>query len=754
MSALRYLTGATGIEYTRLLKPINQIQKHEHSKFKWRSEGSEPAFEFSPRLRLYPGWYMVEIKLAGPSGRVNSKLYFDSGDGSSEERSINIEGRVSNTLKRLIKLDRTIRKIRFYPMETTGDFNVESLRLVPVTYQFSEKRMLKRINRKTSRVNSETLSVLKRNIEKEASDIGVKYQDVLLRYYNSTFESPGYDKWIENHERLEFGQTHVLEEKLKACEYQPTISIIVPVYNVDKKLLIEAIESVCKQVYQNWQLCIVDDASTESHVREVLQSYQSRDDRIQVFYSDTNDHISGASNKALKLVTGEYVAFLDHDDMLADHALFSMIKAINENPQADIFYSDEDKIDVDGKRSTPYFKPDWNRDLFYSCNYICHFTMIRKSVIDRIGGFRAHVNGSQDYDLLLRAVAHINFEGIVHIPQVLYHWRTIEGSTSSEAACKSYTTDAGICALTDHFASLGQASVTVEMAEEANRYRIRYPVPERQPLISLIIPTRNNLKFLKPCIESILQKTNYRNYEILIVDNQSDDSEVLQYLESVKNHDKVSVVQYDNEFNYSAINNFAVELVNGELIGLINNDVEVINGDWLTEMASHCLRDDIGCVGARLLYADKTVQHAGVVTGIGGVAGHVFLGLDEQATGYFSRASVVQNYSAVTAACLLVKKEIYQSVGGLDEENFKVAFNDVDFCLSVREAGYRNVWTPYATLFHYESKSRGYEDTPEKKTRFKAEVAAMKLKWSSKLNRDPAYNPNLSLYGEPFSIRD
>jgi GT2 family glycosyltransferase len=370
-----------------------------------------------------------------------------------------------------------------------------------------------------------------------------------------------------------------------------------------------------------------------------------------------------------------------------------------------------------------------------------------------IGGFRQGVEGSQDQDLLLRCLPHTAKGEIIHIPHVLYHWRALEGSTALESGEKSYTTKAGIKALRDYFDSQGMASVKVEANSVPNTYRIKWPVPQPEPLVSLLIPTRDRRDLVEVAVRSILNKTTYNNYEILILDNGSVEFETLEFFNSVQKEDiRVRVIRYDHPFNYSAINNFGVGHAKGDLIGLINNDVEVISPDWLSEMVSHAVRPEIGCVGAKLYYSNDTIQHGGVILGIGGVANHSHKNAHRNFPGYFSRLISTQNYSAVTAACLITRRDIYEKVGGLDEQNLKVAFNDVDFCIKVREAGYRNLWTPYAELYHHESVSRGAEDTPEKQTRAKAEVNFMKEKWGKLLLSDPYYNSNLTNEREDFSI--
>jgi GT2 family glycosyltransferase len=551
-----------------------------------------------------------------------------------------------------------------------------------------------------------------------------------------------YSKWIiENEKEI---------DKVYDLKYNPKISIITPVYNTNIKYLVDMIESVLNQTYSNWELCIADDASTDKQTLQVLKDYENKYKNIKIKYRKTNGHISAASNSALKLATGKYVIFLDHDDILSINALFEIVKKLNENMALKLIYSDEDKIDENNKRFNPHFKSAWNPDMFYSQNYICHLVCLDKKLVDDIGGFRCGYEGSQDYDLLIRYLAQIEDKNIAHIEKILYHWRAIEGSTALCVSQKSYSCDAGLKALQDYFSK--NKSISVEKGLLSNTYKVNYIFSEYNPLVTLLIPSKDGYDLITRCIDSIIKKTTYKNYEIIILDNNTTCTRTLDYFENIKKYQNITILKYPYTFNYSAINNFGAKYAKGELIGLINNDIEVINDEWLGEMVSHAIRKDIGAVGAKLYYPDETIQHAGVVLGIGGVAGHSHKYFQKESNGYFSRLKIIQNYSAVTAACLIVKKDIYNEVGGLDEENLKIAFNDVDFCLKLLEKGYRNIWTPYAMLIHHESKSRGKEDTEEKIERFNKEVKYMKDKWMKYIKNDKYYNCNLTSVYEDFRV--
>ncbi len=558
-----------------------------------------------------------------------------------------------------------------------------------------------------------------------------------------------YDEWIRQFDVVDDTRRAAIRTRVAAMGNAPLISVLMPTYNPDLDWLREAIESVRGQIYSNWELCIADDASTDLAVRPLLEAYARDDRRIKVTFRERNGHISAASNSALALATGEWVALLDQDDRLAEHALFWTADAIDRDPSLKLIYSDEDKIDEEGRRHDPYFKCDWNRDLFYSQNMFCHLGLYRRTLLDSIGGFREGVEGAQDHDLVLRCIEQTGDAAIGHIPRVLYHWRVHAGSTAAGADAKSYAAVAGERALREHFL---RCNVGADVEWVGYGYRVRYGLPSPAPLVSLIVPTRNALELMRTCIESIRARTTYPNYEIIIVDNGSDDPAALEYFASLAAGDRVRVLRDDSPFNYSALNNRAVAAARGSLVGLINNDIEVRSPEWLSEIVSIALQPGVGAVGAKLLYPDDTLQHAGIVLGIGGVAGHANKHGRPPHRGYFGRTGLIGSWSAVTAACMVVRRDVFLSVGGLNETDLTVAFNDVDFCLKLKAAGYRNVLTPYAELYHHESATRGYEDNPEKRTRFRAESDYMRRRWSNWLKHDPAYSPNLTLQHEDFSL--
>lgn len=558
-----------------------------------------------------------------------------------------------------------------------------------------------------------------------------------------------YARWVEYYDTIDDNSRWRISEEIRKWASKPLISIIMPVYNPPIDLLREAVDSVKAQLYPNWQLCLADDASTQPEVLEYLKSLAKDDKRIKVVFRPENGHISRASNSALEVATGQYIALMDNDDLLPEHALYWVARTIIENPDVGLMYSDEDKIDADGKRSSPYFKSDWNEFLFRSQNMICHLGVYRRDLVDKVGQFRPGFEGAQDYDLALRCIEQLEREQIIHIPRVLYHWRIHAGSTAMAGDEKPYAALAGVKALDEHLQRKGNIGSTELLP--MGMYRVHYQLPEQLPMVSLIIPTRNAHGLVKQCIDSIKTLTTYPSYEIILIDNGSDDPESLEYFTEIDREDNIRVVRDEGPFNYSALNNGAVRQARGELIGLINNDIEIITPEWLDEMVSIALQPNIGAVGARLWYPDDRLQHGGVIVGVGGVAGHSHKYLPKGDYGYFCRAALIQELSAVTAACLIIKKSTFNQVHGLDEENLKIAFNDVDFCLRVQEAGYINVWTPFAEMYHHESATRGLEDTPEKKERFMKEVTYIQARWPD-IQNDYAYNPNLTLDHEDFGL--
>ncbi len=558
-----------------------------------------------------------------------------------------------------------------------------------------------------------------------------------------------YDLWVEQFDTIDDALRGVIRDRLARLNHQPLISVIMPVYNPRPDLLRAAIESVRGQLYGNWELCIADDCSSEGHVSEILSQYEAMDPRIKVAARDTNGHISAASNTALTLATGEWVSCLDHDDALAEQALALVAIALGDHPEAGIIYSDEDKLDSAGIRRDPYFKPEFDPLLLIGQNYINHLCLFRRDLVIDVGGYREGYEGSQDWDLALRVSELLTPERVVHIPHVLYHWRAHSGSTATGVSAKPYAVDAGRSAVIDHLARTGR-SARVTRIPLSGHNRVTWDVSDPAPLVSIVVPTRDG-SLLQRCIDSVLAFTTYPNFELVVVDNSSRTLPTLGYLRA--HDDRIRVFRDERPFNYSAINNAAVRQTSGEIVCLLNDDTEVIAGDWLTELVGQVLQPGVGAAGAKLYYDDGRIQHAGIVLGMLGVAGHSHRLFDRLSSGYFGRLQVAQNLSGVTAACIVVRREAWDQVGGFDEQNLPIAFNDVDFGLRLREAGWGIVWSPYAELFHHESISRGPDDIGHRAAAFAGEVDYMQRRWGPEVLRsDPYYNPNLSLCAEDFSL--
>nr|WP_284500137.1 glycosyltransferase family 2 protein [Microbulbifer sp. GX H0434] len=742
------------VDLVSRLEPVADIEPAEAAAegYCWRSLSENPLFAVCRRGFL-PGWYMLELQLTYDNAGADASLVVDTGDGFNGAERISLPLRTGRVVKRLLYFPQRVSALGLAPMEASGPFSVDHFRLVRLVPWFARDRLARRLSSMHPGFRGLGKPEVLDRLKREAKDRGQGWHRFALDRYGETFVRRKHDRdyrlWIDKVERRRLASASGTEGNSR--ERAPLISILLPTHNSDIAQLRACIDSVLAQDYGHWQLCVADDASTDPEVRDCLHSYQARDPRIRMLLREENGHIAVASNSALELAQGEFVTFLDHDDTLAPYALDRVCDAIAGNPQALLIYSDEDKIDEAGERFDPHFKPGWNPDLLLSQNYICHLAVLSTALVREVGTFRPGTEGSQDHDLLLRCLPYLEAGNVVHIPEILYHWRATCGSTAQDGTNKNYAAEAGLRALGDHL-QRSWMDATAEPGLAPNSYRVRWALPSSEPLVSLLVPTRDGYDILKPCVDAILSKTDYPNFELLILDNQSRCTRTLHYLQEISADSRVSVHRWDHPFNYSSINNFGAKLARGEILGLINNDIEPINSDWLREMAGQACRPEIGCVGAKLYYPNDTTQHGGVILGIGGVAGHAHKYFHRSEYGYFCRLHLVQNLSAVTGACLLLRKEVFDAVGGLDEENLAVAFNDVDLCLKVREAGYRNLWTPYAELYHHESVSRGADNTMAKRKRAQREAEYMRRRWGDLLDNDPAYNPNLTLVHEDFSL--
>lgn len=568
-----------------------------------------------------------------------------------------------------------------------------------------------------------------------------------LKTFKPRKKSISYKDWLKkNH----VTKKELDEQRAYTFAYNPLISLVVPLYETDHRFFCQLIDSVLNQTYQNFEICFADGSATDE-LRNIIARNYPGEKRIKYKKLEKNLLISGNTNEAIKMADGEFLAFADHDDLLTLDAFYEVVKALNEDDCIEFVYSDEDKTNFENKKYfEPHFKPDFSIDLLRAVNYICHLVVVKKSLADEVGYLRDEFNGAQDYDFVLRACERA--DKIYHVPKVLYHWRSHEKSTAGNPESKMYAFEAGKRAIEAHYERVG-IEASVELTSNLGLYRSRFAI-KGAPLISIIIPNKDHIDDLDKCLRSIFIKSTYQNYEIIIVENNSEWPETFEYYKKLEANEKCRVVYWKDEFNYSAINNFGAKEAKGEYLLLLNNDTEIIAANWMEEMLGYCQREDVGITGARLLYPDDTIQHAGVILGFGGIAGHAAIGQDRYELGYMARAHTPQDVSIVTAACMLVKKRIFDEVGGLDER-LKVAFNDVDFCMKVRDKGYLVVYNPYAELYHYESKSRGLEDTPEKVERFGREIEIFKSKWQGELKKgDPYYNPNLSLDKADYSLRE
>ena len=554
---------------------------------------------------------------------------------------------------------------------------------------------------------------------------------------------PWYEAYVPDESELEKQRKH-------RFTYEPLISVAVPAFRTPETFLIQMMKSLLAQTYSNWELCIANGSPEDTVMKGILEEYMKKDSRIRVSELTENKGIAGNTNAALEMAEGEFVGLLDHDDLLAPNALYEVVKALEADRELDAVYTDEDKVTTElDEHFQPHLKPDFNLDLLRSNNYICHFFVVRRSVVKKAGGFRQEFDGAQDHDFIFRCVETARRVG--HIPEILYHWRTHKASTADNPASKMYAFDAGKRAIEAHLQRTDTEGM-VTHTPDLGFFRVKYPV-QGNPLVSIIIPNKDEKETLKDCIESIRKKTEYENYEIIIVENNSTTEEIFQYYKELSQDPRIRLLRWKKEFNYSAINNYGVSHARGEYLIFLNNDVKIITPGWIKEMLGVCQRPEVGAVGVKLIYPDNTIQHAGCVIGIGGIAGHMFVDMPANRTGYLHKASILQDMSAVTAACMMMKRTAFEEAGGFTEK-LAVAFNDVDLCLKVRKNEKLIVYDPYVQLYHMESKTRGAEDSTEKVRRFQEEIEYMRCQWIDILKKgDPYYNKNLSLTKWNYSLR-
>ena len=616
-----------------------------------------------------------------------------------------------------------------------------------VTVHFKEKNAQGNvITEQSLPLNPALIAARKFLKESKAQYVNTKKSLVWLKKKLTRNEYADYDTWLRI---MRVSRQELFAQRKTKFSYAPKFSVVVPLYHTPAKFLKDLVRSMMYQSYANWELCLVNASPEDVHLTSLLENWAMRDKRIRVIRLEKNLGIAQNTNAGIEASTGEFIAFLDHDDFLEPDALFCYVDALNKDKTIDVFYSDEDKTDEYAAHYFyPHFKSDFNIDLLHANNYMCHFLAVRKSLVDTVGGLNEKFDGAQDYDFVLRLTE--NTKKIYHCPRILYHWRCSNQSTAASQGNKMYAIHAGKAALNAHYKRIGWNARAQEGAVDG-WYQTKFTLKE-EPLVSILIPNKDHTDDLDVCLNSFFERADYQNYEFIIIENNSVLPETFAYYEKIeKEHDNVKVVYWEAGFNYSAINNFGFKFAKGDYIMLLNNDVELITPDIFQSMLGFCMRPEVGIVGAKLLYNDHTVQHAGVLVGAGGLADHVFKGIHEDDPGYMGRAISSQDVSAVTAACLLVKRSVYEEVGGLEEE-FQVAFNDVDFCLKVRKAGYLIVYDADVKLFHYESKSRGMEDTTDRFIRFGNEMMLLNSKWDILSTFvDPYYNPNLS-YLEYYKI--
>ncbi|MGY8683129.1 glycosyltransferase [Bradyrhizobium sp. UFLA05-153] len=567
----------------------------------------------------------------------------------------------------------------------------------------------------------------------------------LKRLFKATnqLQNRRYQSWVQQYDTLTPSDIHAIRRHLDLLRYKPLLSVVMPVYNPPTWALTAAIESVREQLYPNWELCIADDASPDRQVHALLEA-STRDPRIKLVRRAVNGNISAASNSALSLVQGEFVALMDHDDVLASHALYEVVVALNDRSDLDIIYSDEDQIDRRGRRQTPYFKTDWNKELFLGHNLISHLGVYRRSLLESVGGFRLGFEGSQDYDLALRCIESSSPDRIHHIPTVLYHWRRNFGARSFSEAIPARCAQAARRAIDEHLQRGHENAVAESHPVLPDWVRVRRQPPTQAPTVTLIAPTLSRTSLRVAHARSLLEQTDYPKLEVLVVDHESRSTEPPSLLQRLSEDRRVRILTYSGPFNYSAMINMAAHQANGAILGLLSDDIEVINPGWLSEMVSWAVRDDVGAVGAKLIYSDGRVRHGGLALGLPGIASPFNYRLRRDAAGYFGRNALVSEVSAVDGACLLLRRSVYEQVGGLNEINLPTAFNDVDLCLKLRRCGYRNIWTPHAELYHHQFR-RDNSDAPEDHSKdLRSETAYMLKTWSQELSRDPFHNDNLA----------
>jgi len=724
------------------ITPEGDIEVLSEARGEYKAIGKEPRFRLEFSLPPQAGWYYLEAALVRNNGSREAFIEVDAAGGRSE---IPIPTNLRGSVREVFCLSGGVTCLYWHPTKAAGYFSQSRLQIHRIS-------SIESFFRRAYRVAYDLLRF--KNI-KPAARAGLSWSGAIrnlddayrrtVRLRLDRLQGIDYATFIALHDTLKSSDIRAMRGEMKRFRYRPLITLIMLVDDPHPPWFREALAAVSRQVYLEWEILLAGNLSSAPESLAITEEVCRSDSRVRLVPGQGDMSASSRFNAALEHAQGEFLVKLDQHDILPPHALYCLARQLNETSDAAMIYTDHDEIDAAGMRANPCFKPDWNPDLFTSHDYIGSLCLYRTAQVRAAGGYRRGFEGAEDYDLALRYLKNTSSSGIRHVARVLCHKRSTPTRAGNRQAHES-----GKHALADYFSG---TDVLVEDGPADTLYRIRHPLSKHPPLVSIIIPTRDKLDVLRTCIESIRFKTDYTNWEMLIVDNQSVEPQTLDYLNNIRQDKRIRVLQYDRPFNYSAINNLAVQHARGEVIALLNNDVEVITSNWLTEMVSQAIRPEVGAVGAKLLYPDGTVQHAGIVLGIGGIAGHAHRFLAGDAHGYCHRAVVAQNYSAVTGACLLVRRKLYQEVGGLNDKHFHVAFNDVDFCLKLVASGYWNIFSPYALLYHHESISRGVDDSLEKREISLREFDCMKDHWGSKLSSDVAYNNNLTVDSGSFSLR-
>lgn len=738
--------------------PSVEILVISEARGEYISLGNSPSFELSlPTNSIFGSWYYIEAALVRNNGNREACISACIDMETKKNITIPIPTNLRGTVREVFYLPPGIKLLHWIPTTAHGHFSQSPLLIHKITLLESICRRMYRVAFDIARYkNTSTTTLLGLTWCRAICNLHEAYQlSANLRI--KRLLSNDYAIFIAHHDTLKESDIQALQMQVTQLSRYPTISLIMCVHSISPEFFKEAVDSIANQIYPHWELLLVGNFSDNKPAHEIAIEYQRKHYQVKIISINSNADSAIALNRALAFTTGEFVSVIKQHDKIPSHALICFAQEISNNHEAGLIYSDYDCIDESSERKNPNFKPDWNPDLFLSYNYLNNLALLRLTHVQALGGYREGFAGAEEYDLILRYIKKYNPQNVVHIPKVLYHARTLYPTTESTRQPDFSNSgeietqhQSGKRALQAYFE--GSDTIIADGCT-LGLYRIKHPLPAQLPLVTIIVTTRDMVNILSKCIESIQEKTDYTNWELLIVDNQSVHPETLSYFEQITSDTRIRVIKYPKPFNYSAMNNYAVEHAKGEVLALLNNDVEVITTDWLTEMVSHAIRPEIGAVGAKLLYSNGLVQHAGVIIGLGGVAGHAHKYLKGDDFGYCYRAVTTQNLSAVTGACLVVRKNNYLEVAGLDEHNLTVAFNDIDFCLKLRRAGYLNVFTPYAKLFHHESISRGADDTPKKHARFTKEFEYMKKTWGTNLHGDPAYNPNLTLEFENFSFK-